>query len=233
MKKTAIALLMASLMCWTAGCSQTEQKSTSDSPVDNIVLTVGAEADQLKMAFSLDELYSDADLVVKAKITESYPTFHSDGSGRVFTHMIPEIITIYKGDYNNQELVTCGGIMELSKYSESGNAPIDDYTEGELETGYVYYNWLNNYIPQEDDEIIFFGKYSDQSDSFRNLYSYQGIYLCNEGNVTIKSLEYQPGDGWIEPLAHDLIDNFGADIRYNDWTIDVTCNEDSFTAAFQ
>ncbi len=233
--KRNIALFAAAVLLVCTGCSDSEKKAEKPqvSPERNIVLTVDTSADVLKCAHSLEELSADSDFIAKVKITESTAKFLDDGSQRVATEMQPEVIEIYKGEYNGEKLSTVGGIVKITEYSEVKSISRSEYSDEEWKNGYVEYNWMNNYIPQVGDEIIFFGRYSQDDGLICNMYEYQGIFLCDGENATIKSLEYLENDDWYEKLGQDLVNNYDGNLLYNDSTVEITCTQDTIITAIQ
>lgn len=232
--KKKIALILCSSLLFCAGCSQASAEEKMASPEKNIIDTVEITCvEMIEVAQSFEELCNKSDFIAEVKITEASPYFTNDGSDRVFTEMTPEIIEIYKGEYNGEKLGTCGGLMKYTDYTKRRRISDDALTEEERENGYVYYNWLNNKIPEVGDTVIFFGTYSEDNNQFMNTYGYQGIYFCEGEKVTSYSLNYQWQDGWKENLILDYEENFGAESTPQERTLDVTIDKSVFAAALQ
>ncbi len=237
MKKYLFVILFVSLML-NAGCSAksvNNKNSDASSNEKNVVLSIDTEADRIELAHSFEELCNKSDFIAEVKITESSAYFADDGSDRVFTEMIPEIIEIYKGEYNGEKLGTCGGFMEYNEFVKQRNVSEENLTEEECEPGYVYYNWLDNKIPEEGDTIIFFGTYSEETNQFMNTYSNQGIYFCEGENVMIYSLECYDDGSWKEPLLVDLEEKFTSEEvqRSSVSDGDISLNKSEFVAALK
>lgn len=195
------------------GCASSEEnQSCSVSREDRIVHTISANADFAEFAYTLDELKNASDFIAEVKIVET-EAFLKDEQSVIFTEMTPEVIKIYKGEYNGESLVMGGGYMDCLQYADAEffrAADINmEYTDEELENGLVYYDWCNNYVPEVGDNLIFFGVLDDDG-NYAVTYSYQGIFLCEGENVSCQALSVER-DGWTEPLAEDLFDKFGSE----------------------
>lgn len=230
MKKTMVILLAGVLTLSCSGCSEKDESSVSSASDKNIVLRIESDADFSEVAYTLEQLYETSDFIAEVKVKETEPNYH--GTTILRTDLTTEIINVYKGEYNGETLVSYGADMKISEYMKSNSINTEEYTEEELENGYVHYDWMHCYVPEPGDTLIFFGEKLRDDNCFYTAFTYQGVFKCDGDNATIHSLAYQWQDGWMEPIVHDLIDNYGADIAYNEYTIDVTCNKNTLTAEF-
>lgn len=210
---TCLSMTLATGCQESAGNSTAEIQSDTQQPEHNIVYSYSSTADLAKVAYNLDELVEASDFIAEVRVKET-SSFVAGDTIMINTKITPEIIKTYKGEYNGNSLIIGGGYMNCKEYAMSVDAsdmpknPVDisKFTKDELENGEVYFNWLNNYIPEKDDTIIYFGYENDDGD-YNVTYSYQGVFLCKNNNVSNQALCINEHD-FTEPLVKDLSSTF-------------------------
>ena len=187
------------------------QTETASKQKHNVVRYVSSEAELADYAKSLDELIKSSELIVEAKVVAT-KSFVEKDSVIISTSMTPEIINIYKGEYNGEPLVVGGGYMKCKDYAEIDKFkdqelpnPLDKstFTDKELE-GEIYFNWMNNYTPEPGDRIIYFGSKSPLDGSYHVKNCYQGLFVCHGDTVENQAIEVGDNDGYVEPFAENI-----------------------------
>lgn len=211
-----LTALVVSLLTLSA-CGNTNEKKETDSSLEKgLVLTAASEADFDETANSIDDLTDASDFVAEVKVTRTDAYVYPD-TDMIYTIITPEILTLYKGSYQGENLHLCGGHMS---YAEYYSAPIfqeenwhtfdtSAYTKDELKQAQVYWNWCNNYVPSEGDTLLFFG-IRDENGDYQMTYSYQGMFRLEGDRWTNQALIVNK-NGWQEPLAADLLSLSGAE----------------------
>lgn len=206
----------------TAAVAESLQTSATEQEVvkpimHNVVKTSHHELDLAEWAYTLKELVDNSDFIAKIKVTDASPYVPEEGL-EVDTMVTPEIIEVYKGEYNGNPLNICGGFVKLKDYinGNKGNPSADIlpdvmtktslYTEEELEEEF-YDNYINNYIPNPGDTLICFGGELETIPYYVVSYLYQGIFLCENGIVENQALQIC-SEGFIEPLVEDMLEIF-------------------------
>lgn len=209
-RQIAIAIVLALFSCGLTACSDFTE-STADAPQEkNVVLSISNEADFVGRADSFEELIAFADVIVEGTVT------HYEGSmayreNCVYSTMQIEPIAVYKGEYNNETLASCGGEINLKQYMEglTNNHPMKNnrYTADELENGIVEFQWVNNFTPQVGDRILFFGSYGTNENILYHTSDHQGMFFCDDTTVytTIYDIARTEND-WTDPIAEELYD---------------------------
>lgn len=210
----------------SAAISESSQTSTVEhdaTPVKHNVVKVTQHAvDMPKCAYTLKELIEYSDFIAKVKVIDT-SSYVPEGGLEVDTMVTPEISEVYKGEYNGNPLYISGGFIKLKEYI-SGNKSNPDadilpdimtkeslYSEEELEEE-IYDNFINNYIPDPGDTLIYFGEESKTKPCYAAAYTYQGVFLCEDGIVENQALESR-SKGYCEPLVEDMAEMFsGAQI---------------------
>lgn len=236
MKK--LSLILCTVACLlpvtSAGCVKETDNSTTVSkgiqtsiteqeavkPVKhNVVKTSVHEVDMPKIAYSLKEVIEYSDFIAKVKVIDT-SSYVPESGLEVDTMVTPEIVQVYKGEYNGNPLHICGGFIKLKDYISGNNSNPDAeilpdtmtksslYTEEELEEE-IYDNFINNYIPDPGDTLIYFGEESKVEPCYAVAYNYQGIFLCEDGVVENQALELS-SNGYCEPLVKDMAEMFSS-----------------------
>lgn len=200
----------------------------SNSSKKGLVLTATTHADFDELAYTLGELEEESDFIAEIKVTETSTYVYPD-TDSIHTLLTPEIVEIYKGSYNNEKLDLCGGYMNYADYY---SAPIfqeeeewntfntSAYTEEELTTAQVYWDFCNNYVPEVGDTLIFFGK-RDANGNYYVTNDYQGMFRLDGDNWTNQALIVNDND-WQEPLVTDLLSLSGAETVESDEIVTFT-----------
>lgn len=187
-----------------AQINESNQQNSNKSPIG---LTISQNSDINKLADSLKELYNDSDIVCQIKVTDVNP--YIDEMARIWTEVTPEVICIYKGNYNNEKINILGGRMPYSEFISNETVKKkfegkmhNEETSNELLNTDVEYIADNGYIYNIDDEYIFFGNYDDTKNNFITTYCYQGSFKIENGKVSNKALTSG------ENLKKDLLEKF-------------------------
>lgn len=186
----------------------------SKTVTGGLVLTATTTSDYAELAYNVEELTEKSDFIAKVQVQETSGYVYPD-SDMIYTQITPEVLEIYKGDYNEEKLELRGGYMTYADYHSAPIFQEEDvtsfdtskYTEKELETAMIYYNVADNYIPQTGDTLLYFGVRSDNG-NYQTTYDYQGLFCLKDGAWTNQALTVD-GD-WQEPLATDLLTLSGA-----------------------
>lgn len=221
-----LSLFLSALGCLSlilsSGCenntktakTESSQGENVQSIEHNVINSLSADAELVKTAQSFEELADASDFIAEVKITDT-SSFVPEGTIKICTEMTPEIIKTYKGEYNGNSLIITGGYMNCREYAMSEEFfsmpknPMDvsKFTEEELETGEIYFNWLNNYIPDPGDTLIFFGCEATDGNYYVT-YDYQGIFLGENDTISNQALVMNDNSGYTEPLVKDLMQKF-------------------------
>lgn len=169
-------------------------------------------SDMAEVAMSLSEMVNKADFIARIKVTSarSYLTEW----GVMQTETTPEVLEVYKGNYNNEPLYTFGGIMPYEIWSQ--NEAIKEIISGHenlnstVPPKYVREYFGDQYIPNEGDEFIFFAKYSTDEQKYYSLYAYQGTFKVVGDSVENSALKHDIA------LIKDIGDTFGIIFEEND-----------------
>lgn len=199
-----------------AGCGNEEEISQAETAMSiehNVIHSYSVAADIAKIADTLEELIADSDFIAEVKVKGVSSSFEND-SILINTEITPEIIKTYKGEYNGNLLILCGGYMNYKEYANSSNIintlgkPIDTskFTEEELENGEIYFDWFNTYIPEVGDTLVYFGKEMDTGDYYITN-SYQGLFRCDGDKVSNQAFSIN-NSGYTESIAEDLNKKF-------------------------
>ncbi len=213
-------LALASTLCFallSTACGSSNTTDSSSKTADNgVVLTAKSDADLVHQASTLQELIDDSDFIAKVKVTKVTSSVYQD-TDSVLTSITPEILELYKGTYQGETLDMYGGYISYSDYQsapifqeDGASQPFDvsSYSEKEIDTAQVYWDWCNVYIPTADDTILYFGKQSDDN-SFMLTNAYQGLFRLEGGNWTNQALVTGTASQQ-EPLVTDLLTLSGA-----------------------
>ena len=234
MKKYGFSLLaLASCAALLSGCGENANSTAEGSTAskEGVVLLASSEAEFAETADTLQELAASSDFIAKVKVTEA-DAYVYPNTDAINTKITPEILELYKGTYDGEALDLCGGYMRYSDYysapifqEEGWNTPdTSAYTEEELKTAQIYWDWCNNYVPAVGDTILFFGKESDNN-TYTLTNSYQGLFRLAEGNWINQALEA----GGADALANDLLTLSGAAAVADTPTVTFTCDGITYT----
>ena len=218
-----VLALMSFFSCGAEKSEPEEGTTLENKGEKNIVLALKNEAELEKCAYTFEELRDNVDFIAEADIVEAIPVIY-EGLPYVNTELTPEIIDIYKGEYNGEKLVLIGGVISNKEYSVIAENNNISFTDEELDTGYVSDEWFDMDYPEAGDKVIFFGNYSDDGRIYA-AYDYQGLFTVDDGSVSISSLTADE-TGWYEDIAHDLEDNYNAKIELNESGETVTATID-------
>lgn len=230
-------IILTSVLCISllSGCGNaTATDSKSSAEKEGVVLTASSEADFTELASTLDELIASSDFIAKVKVTETSAYVYPE-TDMIDTLITPEILEIYKGSYNGEKLELCGGYMSYKDYYSAPVFQGEDawhtfdasaYTEEELETAQVYWDWCNSYVPVADDTIIFFGNLLDTGNYYLTN-GYQGLFRLNGDSWTNQAIAND--DSYQDPLADDLLSLSGAESVSCDTATTFRQNEITYT----
>lgn len=218
-----LCIVVSFVIVSLCGCNKTiktneviSNNSSETIPADNteeiqntnkLALTITSQSDFIKLAFSLSELYKDSDIVCEIKVKEVNP--YIDGNGRIYTEVIPEVVNIFKGTYNNESFHILGGRMNYSEYmsnevvkrkfeGKTDNNSIDE----ELLNKDVIYIADNGYVYSVGDQYIFFGMTNPNGSGYIQSYGYQGSYKIESNKISNKALKDE------DPLNKDINSQF-------------------------
>lgn len=235
--KLIASILACTIIC--SGCSNVsaeQESSKSENPRDNVVMVNKVEPDMVECAYSLEELYNKADFIAEVEVKSAETKLFGSIE---YTLITPEITTLYKGSYNGEILKLRGGYMKFDEYATGIKESIGiNLSDDEKNNGYIYINWCNNYIPEENDKILFFGN-TDEREVFEGMYSKtygsQGLFLIDEENNTLINHSLCINQTFAEPLAQDLIDKYNGVIESNeDYTyVTLTADKNSIIQAIE
>lgn len=214
-KKLAYLLVPALCLGALAGCGEAQQTDSTADTKTGVMLCEKTDADFSKCADSLEKLVAHSDFIAELKVTAADAYVYPD-SDIISTAITPEILTLYKGSYNGEQLHMSGGIISYQEYcsalvfQQEGIPQWDlssQYSADELASARIYSDFCGNYVPQVGDTLLFFGVKDDQG-GYYVTHDYQGLFRLDEGNWTNQALEIQAD--WQEPLATDLLTLSGA-----------------------
>jgi hypothetical protein len=213
MKKLTIFTLslMTLLTCACGKSSDSSESQSAPAAEQQMVLQVSADADINKCAYSLDELYDSAAIVMKVRVSSVQAKLAENDAFNVYTEVVPEVLEVYKGEYSGEKIIIGGGKISVSEYAEKFDTDISDLSDNETENGLVEYIWLNNHIPSAGEELVFFGTTNPgYPDCFEPSFLNQGVFVCQGDSVRISSLNAD--ENWCEPLAEDIMSRFGGSL---------------------
>ena len=184
-------LLCACMMGVCTSCNKTPANSTSaelsTDANESTVLFAKSLADRNAAVKSLEELIAESDVILRATAAE-ITTSVLNGTNCIMTHIRPENVSILKGDYQGQLLVTPGGEMQSKAYSEQLDDIQRQMYSGTDQNGKpvqtVVYQWEQAPIIRKGDDVVFFGEFTEDG-TLRSTYFTQGTFLVQDGTIAI------------------------------------------------
>ncbi len=164
-----------------AGCGGETGSTAERSVQEGKSLQSRTIVDMADEADTLQKLAEQADWIAKIQV-ESLSTVERDTA---HTQIVPKVLETYKGSYDGQTLDISGGILP---YAETKAYQSTDRHESGDETALFYACWSENYVPQEGDVLLFFGDTQNSANTYYELYSYQGMFLLEDGSYTNQAL---------------------------------------------
>lgn len=207
-KLTVICLVLCILIISLCGCDNEKSNdiSMSNSSLTNVVdnitqaknnnpvaLTITTNCDYNKLAMSLKQLYEDSDIVCEITIKNVIPYINENGT--IVSKITPEIVAIYKGEYNYESFYSYGGRMNYSEYIN--NEIIQKKLEGKMESS-ISDEYLNQdvmqvfddgYVYSVGEQFIFFGITNKEEGGYRQIYGYQGSFKIEGEQISNKALK--------------------------------------------
>ena len=132
MKKRAVIIaLIAAVMCMpAAGCQNTD--SAANTAEQQVILVQG-EALWAESANTFDELYAASDLVMEITVADTEAVYVIDS---VETLITPEVVKVWKGDWQGEQLFVFGGDISAQDFkntaSENDRVHLSGYSEEQL-----------------------------------------------------------------------------------------------------
>lgn len=188
------------------GCSN----NTTQSARKGIVFNASSQADFNELASTLNDLENKSIFIAKVSVEEAHSYVYPN-SDDIYTQITPNVLEIYKGSYNNEKLELYGGEMLYTDYynalsdedKEMNSFDTSKYSQNEIDSARVYWNFCNLYVPQVGDTLLYFGVRSDDGNYYVS-YDYQGVFLLQDGNYVNQALIVDQNN-WQEPLVTDLL----------------------------
>ncbi|WP_062108014.1 hypothetical protein [Bacillus niameyensis] len=201
-----------------------EENVDKEKSIDNVEehegLVIEALAEYNALALTFEELYSDADLVLELKV-KTVDSFIEEQTGSILSNVIPEVVHIYKGEYNGKPIQVVGGKMNYNEYMS--NEIIKEKLEGREDPNPnaekakhedVLFIMDNGYIYEAGDRYFFFGKEYEDENFIRPLYAYQSSFKVENQTVSNKAIQED------EPLFTDIKNVFSVNSKQSNSTLE-------------
>ncbi len=161
-----------------------ESSSAADEPT---ILVAKALSDRNAAVKSLEELIAESDVILRATAAEITNSVIPE-STIIMTQIRPKDVSVVKGDYEGQLLVTPGGEMQSKAYSEQLDDIQRQMYSGTDENGKpvqaVVYQWEQAPIIRQGDDVVFFGEFTEDG-TLQSTYFTQGTFLVQDGTIAI------------------------------------------------
>ncbi len=163
-------------------------KEESSADVDEgTVMLAKSLADRNAAVKSLEELITESDIILRATAAE-ITHFITPETTRIMTSIQPENVSVIKGDYQGEMLVTPGGEMQFQDFYAQLGAIQRQMFSGTDENGKpvqtVVYQWEQAPIIRKGDDVVFFGEFTEDG-TLQSTYFTQGTFLVKDGNISI------------------------------------------------